>query len=73
VVTPQAAVGAPLPGQKTTLDTGKGFDYNQIAKLKDACSVSMAKEILNIWYVIQSMKGKTFDTYHAHLAKSIDS
>jgi hypothetical protein len=29
----------------TTLDTGKGFDCNQIAKLKDTCGVSMAKEI----------------------------
>ena len=42
VVMPQAALGALLPGQMTTLDTGKGFDCSQIAKLKDACGVSMA-------------------------------
>jgi hypothetical protein len=52
-VTPQAAVGASLPGQITTLNTGEGFDRDQIAKLKDACGVSMAKEIPNIWYIIQ--------------------
>ncbi len=72
-VTPQTAVGAPLLGQTTTLDTRKGIDCNQIAKLKDACGISLAKEIPNIWYVIQNTKGKTFDTYRAHLAKSIDS
>ncbi len=72
-MTPQAEVGAPLLGQTTNLDTGKGFDHNQITKLKDACGISMAKEIPNIWYVIQSTKGKTFDTYRAHLAKSMDS
>ncbi len=59
-VTPQAAVRAPLPGQMTTLNTGKGFDRNQTAKLKDACGVSMAKEIPNIWYVIQSTKVNLF-------------
>ncbi len=42
-VMPQAAVSAPLPRQTTMLDTGKGFHHDQIAKLKDACGISMAK------------------------------
>jgi hypothetical protein len=57
----------------TTIDTGKGFERDQIVKLKDSCGISMAKEIPHICSVIQSTKGKTFDTYRAHLAKSIDS
>jgi hypothetical protein len=65
-VTPQA-------GERTTHDTGKGFDRDQILKLKDVCGVSMAKEIPHNWSVIQSMNGKTLDSYRAHLAKSIDS
>ncbi len=73
VVMPQAAVGTLLPGQMTTINTGKGFDHDQIVKLKDACGISMAKEIPHICSVIQSTKGKTFDANRAHLAKSIDS
>jgi hypothetical protein len=74
LVAPQAAVGAPFPGHMTTLNTGKRFGRDQIAKLKDACGVSMEKEIPHIWYVIQCTNGKTFNTHHAqHLAKSIDS
>ncbi len=72
-VMPKAAVGIPLLGQTTTINTGKRFDLDHIAKLKDACGVSMAKEIPHICSVIQSTKGNTFDTYCAHLAKSIDS
>jgi hypothetical protein len=72
-VMPQAAVSAPLPGQMTTLDTGKRLDRDQIAKLKGTSGISMAKEIPHIWSAIQSTKGKTFDTYCAHLAKLIDS
>jgi hypothetical protein len=71
-VMPHAAVGAPLLGQTATLDTGKGFDRDQIVMLKDACGVSMAKKSPHIWYVIQSTKGKTFDTYLARLAIYID-
>ncbi len=52
VVMPQTAVSAPLPGQMAPLDTGKGFNRDQVAKLKDACGVSMANKIPNIWYVI---------------------
>jgi hypothetical protein len=60
-------------GGKTALTTGKGFDQDQIAKLKDACSIRNAQQIPPIWSVIQASKGKRFDTYRAHLAKSIDS
>jgi hypothetical protein len=59
-------------GGKTALTTGKGFDQDQIAKLKDACSIRNAQQIPPIWSVIQASKGKRFDTYRAHLAKSID-
>jgi hypothetical protein len=51
-VMPQTAVSATLPGQMAPLDTGKGFNHDRIAKLKDACDVSMANKIPNIWYVI---------------------
>ncbi len=45
-------------GSETTLATGKGFDQDQIAKLKDACGVLDAQQIPAIWSVIQATKGK---------------
>ncbi len=50
-------------GTATSLKEGKGFDIDQISKLKDACGVRKAKQIPPIWAVIQKSKGKTFDTY----------
>ena len=71
VITPMGGGGG-ATGGKTALATGKEFDQDQIAKLKDACGVCNAQQIPAIWSVIQSTKGKSFDTYHAHIAKSID-
>ncbi len=71
-IAPQAAVAGSL-GTKTALDIGKGFDQDQIAKLQDTCGVCNAQQIRSIWAVIQASRGKSFDTYHAHLAKSVDS
>ena len=63
-------------GDETALATGKGIDQDQIVKFKfkDACGVRNAQQIPAIWSVIQSTKGKRFDTYraHTHIAKSID-
>jgi hypothetical protein len=67
VVLPSAAAGPATP-----LETGKGFNKDQIAKLKDACRVIDARAIPNIWFVIQSTKGKSFNSYRAHLSKSIE-
>jgi hypothetical protein len=50
-------------GAATSLEVGKGFDTDQIAKLKDACGVRDAHQIPPIWYIIEKSKGKTFDTY----------
>ena len=70
-VTPTGrAAGA--TGSETALATGKGFDQDQIAKLKDACGVCNAQQIPAIWSVIQSTKGKSFDSYRAHIAKSLE-
>jgi hypothetical protein len=69
-VTPTVgAAGA--TGSETALATSKGSDQDQIAKLKEACGVRNAQQILAIWLVIQSTKGKSFDTYRAHIAKSL--
>ena len=54
-------------------DMSKGFDRDQIAKLKDACGVMSAKDIPPIWSVIQATKGKAHDTYRDHLKKSIEA
>jgi hypothetical protein len=51
----------------------KGFDRDQIAKLKDPCGVMSAKDIPNIWSVIQATKGKAHDSYRDHLKKSMES
>jgi hypothetical protein len=68
----QAQAGSGLLGHGGALEAGKGFDQDQIAKLKDACGVQQAKDIPHIWYVIQSPKGKAYDTYRDHLKKAIE-
>jgi hypothetical protein len=70
---PQAAPRAATLGHMASLKTGKGFDHNQIAKLKDACGVNMAKDIPHILYIIPMTKGKAYNTYRDHLKKSIES
>ena len=55
------------------LEMSKGFDRDQIAKLKDACGIMSAKDIPNIWSIIQATKGKAHDSYHDRLKKSIES
>ncbi len=72
-VAPQAPAGAILLGQTASLKMGKGFDRDQIAKLKDVCGVKLTKDIPHIWYKIQSTKGKAYGTYHGDLKKSIES
>jgi len=69
-VTPTGGAAGAIDGE-TALATGKGFNQDQIAKLKDACGVRNAQQIPAIWSVIQSTKGKSFDTYRAHIAKSL--
>jgi hypothetical protein len=71
-VAPQGGVAAATGGD-TALATGKGFDQDQIAKLKDACGVRNAQQIPALWSVIQATKGKSIDTYRAHIAKAIES
>jgi hypothetical protein len=71
-VAPQGG-GQGISGNKTALSTGKGFDQDQVEKLKDACGVRNAQQILAIWSVIQATKGKSFYSYHAHTAKSVDA
>ncbi len=56
-ITPQVAATAGTGGE-TALATGKGFDQDQIAKLKDVCGVPNAQHIPAIWLVIQATKGK---------------
>ncbi len=74
VATQSGGGGAGLLGQGTTpLDMSKGFDRDQIAKLKDAYGVALAKDIPNIWSIIQEMKEKAYNTYRDHLKKSIES
>jgi hypothetical protein len=65
--------GQGLSGNKTALSTGKGFDHDQVAKLTDACGVCNAQQIPAIWSAIQATKGKSFDSYRAHIAKSVDA
>jgi hypothetical protein len=65
--------GQGLSGNKTALSTGKEFDQGQIATLKDTCGVRNAQQIPAIWSVIQATKGKSFDSYRAHLVKSVDA
>jgi hypothetical protein len=72
VVAPQGG-GQGISGNKTALSTGKRFDQDQVAKLKDACGVRNAQQIPAIWSVIQATKGKSFESYRAHIAKSVDA
>jgi hypothetical protein len=60
-------------GTNTALTTRKGFNQDQIAKLKDACGVCNAQQIPAIWSAIQATKGKSIDTYRTHIAKAINS
>ncbi len=54
-ITPQVgAAGA--TGGKTALVTGKGFNQDQITRLKDACGIHNAQQIPSIWSVIQASK-----------------
>jgi hypothetical protein len=71
-ISPQGG-GLMATGADTALATGKGFDQDQIAKLKDACGVLNAQQILAIWSVIQATKGKSIDAYRAHIAKAINA
>ena len=70
-VTPTGGAAGAM-GSDTALATGKGFNQDQIAKLKDACGVQNAQQIPAIWLVIQSTKEKSFDTFRAHIAKSLE-
>jgi hypothetical protein len=69
-MTPILAV-AGTAGNDTALATGKGFDQGQIAKLREACGICNAQLIPPIWAMIHGSKGKSFDTFCAHLAKSV--
>jgi hypothetical protein len=65
--------GAPIGGGNTALATGKGFDQDQIAKLKDVCGVRLGAYIPAIWAVIQSSKGKSYDSYRAHISNAMET
>jgi len=69
----QAGTATPGGGSDTALANGKGFDQDQIAKLKDVCGVRTAANIPAIWSIIQASKGRSYDTYRAHLSKSMDT
>ena len=69
----QAGMGAPIGDGDTALAIGKGFDQDQIAKLKDICSVCMGAHIPTIWAVIQSSKGKSYDSHPAHISKAMEA
>jgi hypothetical protein len=74
VTTQASAGGTGTLGQGTNpLEMSKGFDRDQVVKLKDVCGVMSAKDIPNIWSVIQATKGKAHDSYRDHLKKSIES
>ncbi len=64
--------GVVTAGNDRALATGKGFDQDQIAKLWDAFGVRNTQRIPPICAVIQGSKGKSFDIYCAHLAKSVE-
>jgi len=69
----QVGTAEPIGGGDTALATGKGFDQDQIAKLKDVCGVRVGAHIPTIWAVIQASKGKSYDSYCAHIAKAMES
>ncbi len=56
-------MGGVTAGNDMALDTGKGFNQDQIAKLRDACGVQNTQQIPTIWAVIQGSKGKSFESY----------
>jgi hypothetical protein len=68
-----APAGGGHSGTVSALEAGKGLDRDQVARLKDACGVMQAKDIPTIWYVIQSTKGKVYDSYQDHITKAIIS
>ena len=68
-----APAGGGHLGTGSTLEAGKGFNRNQVARLKDACGVMQVKDIPTIRYVIQSTKGKAYDIYRDHITKAITS
>jgi hypothetical protein len=68
----QAILPSAATGPATPLEMGKGFNKDQIAKLKDACGVIDARTIPNIWFIIQLTTGKSCDSYWAHLSKSTE-
>ena len=69
----QVGTAAPIGSGETALATGKGFDQDQIAKLKDVCGVRLGAHIPTIWAVIQASKGKSYDSYRTHITKSMES
>ena len=69
----QVGTAEPIGGGDTALATGKGFDQDQIAKLKDVCGVRVGAHIPTIWAVIQASKGKSYDSYRTHIAKAMES
>ncbi len=69
----QVRTVAPIGGGDTALATGKGFDQDQIAKLKDVCGVRMGAHIPTIWAVIQASKEKSYDSYRAHISKAMET
>ncbi len=68
----QVGTGAPIGGGNTALATGKGFDQDQITKLKDVCGVRLGANIPTIWFVIQLSKGKSYDSYPAHISNAME-
>jgi len=70
-VTPTGGAAGATDGD-IALATGKDFNQDQIAKLKDACGVRNAQQIPAIWSVIQSTKGKSCDTYRTHITKLLE-
>ncbi len=68
----QVGSGAPIGGGDTALTMGKGFNQDQIAKLKNVCGMRVGAHIPTIWAVIQSRKGKSYDSYRAHTSKAME-
>jgi hypothetical protein len=48
-----------MVGNDTALATEKGFNQDQITKLRDACGICNTQQIPPIWVVIQASKGKS--------------
>ena len=69
----QVGTAAPIGSGDMALATGKGFDQDQIAKLKDVCGVRVGAHIPTIWAVIQASKGKSYDFYRANISKAMET